>query len=321
MARTDQPVALENQPVALETIAASADRSGALQCVTDEFGRAAQASAALLALGGWNGVPVGADWVYEASPGADNRPILDELVGQLRQAPGSQSEPVSDVIWRTEHRGNTDRDFIGVRVRAGGTPLAALCAALDRATVRPERLIELARNFAAMAGLCLIGGELGGRPHLGARNPFAISLDERGLRAAIAGEIARCGISGESLTLCHLGVPALAEFSGENGEQARLISVLGQIVAEAGQPYDFVGQVNSSELVVVIPGASHDDATATARHLMRITRLALRSMTEQHEVRTEYRLTEWDRGEDVEALLGRASNGAGGTDALYDRPS
>src|SRR3954447_11986675 len=119
-----------DQPGPLETIAASADRSRALQCVTDEFGRAAQASAALLALGGWNGVPVGATWVYEASPGPDNRAILDELVAQLRQAPGSQGEPVSDVIWRTEHHENADRDFIGVRVRAGGVPLAALCAAL-----------------------------------------------------------------------------------------------------------------------------------------------------------------------------------------------
>src|SRR3954471_24168267 len=125
MARTDHPGSRE-------TIAASADRSSALQCVTDEFGRAAGASAALLALGGWNGVPIGATWVYEASPGPDNHAILDELVAQLRQPSRSGLEPVSDVIWRTEHRGNADRDFIGVRVRAGGVPLAALCAALDR---------------------------------------------------------------------------------------------------------------------------------------------------------------------------------------------
>src|SRR3954447_1956683 len=97
-----------DQPGPLETIAASADRSGALQCVTDEFGRAAQASAALLALGGWNGVPVGATWVYEASPGPDNRRILDEPGAQARQAPGSEGEPVRRVNWRTQPQENAD---------------------------------------------------------------------------------------------------------------------------------------------------------------------------------------------------------------------
>jgi GGDEF domain-containing protein len=310
--------------VALEAIAASADRSSALQSLTDQFGRVAGASAVVLAVGGWNGTPVNSNWRYDV-PGAlraDTRETLQELIDRLREPSPGALEAISDVVWRTKHETGMTSDFIAIRVRAGGVPLAALCAAVEEASMPPGQLIDVARDFAALAALCLIGGELGGRPRQGARNPLAISLDERELRAALGAEITRCAVSGEPLTLCIVDIARLAEITEDNGDgsASRLLALLGQVVAEAGQPYDLVGRVDSSGLVVVIPGADRDDALATTRHLTRVTRLALGTRGER-DVQGAFRILEWDGREDVEDLLARARSGAEDDGGAYDRPS
>src|SRR5262249_23517848 len=147
-------------------------------------------------------------------------------------------------------------------------------------------------------------------------------LDERELRASIAGEITRSAVIGEPLTLCVVDVTGLADATGSTGDGAseRVLALLGQVVAEAGQPYDFGGRVGSSELVILIPGAGRDGALATARHLRRVSRLALGAATDR-EVRAAFSVTEWDGREDAEQLLGRAKAGAEGDGAVYDRPS
>ncbi len=84
------------------------------------------------------------------------------------------------------------------------------------------------------------------------------------------------------------------------------MAIMGQVVAEAGQPYDFVGRFSDSELLVVMPGADHNSGVATARHLMRVARLSLDATIGDH-VPPVFRIAEWDRSENADELLGRAS--------------
>ena len=290
----------------LRAIAGAADRDSALQGIVDECGREAGASSALLAVGGWGGVPIGGTWLYEASPSEGARFVLDELVERLRESSDSALEPGGDVLWRSRNDGGATCDFISVRVRRGGLPRMALCAALDHPADPPEPVVSIIRHFGALASLCLLddGGEDESRP--AGLPPTVRALSAPEVRSAIDAEISRCGLSGEPVSLCFVSVTPGADMAADWPRvEERILAVLGQVLAEAAQPYDVVGRLGESELVVAMPGADHDQGVATARHLMRVTRLALGSITKLP-IGTVFRTAEWNRRDEVDELLRRA---------------
>jgi hypothetical protein len=287
---------------ALRAIAGAPDRDSALQGIVDELGREASASSALLAVGGWGGVPIGETWLYEASPWAGARFVLDELVERLRETEDSALDRGGDVQWRSRSDDGATCDFISVRVRRGGLPRLVLCAALDRPADPPEPVVSIIRHFGALANLCLLDDE---SPPAGLAPP-ARALIGPEVRTVIDAEISRCGLSGEPISLCFVSVTPGADMVAEWPRvEERIVAVLGQVLAEAGQPYDVVGCLGPSELIVAMPGADHNDGVATARHLMRVTRLALGAITTGR-VETVFRTAEWNRRDEIAELLGRA---------------
>jgi len=299
----DEPVpGADATAAAAERVAGSPDLGRALQALTDAYGRAAGASVASLAAGGWSGAPIGETWIYEAGPASADSLMLEELVGGLREVSGSPLEPDRDFEWRSRHHRGSSFDFIGLRVRVGGLPRAALCAALPEPADPPDDLVDLTRHFGSLASLCLLGEGSDEVASGRAARPLATCLDPGEITAALASEVSRCGVSHESLSLCFINFGT----AGVNEAKVleRLMGLIGHTVAEAGHPYDFVGRVADAELLVVMPGANHDDGVATARHLMRVARLSLSAVLDDR-VQPVFRIAEWDRGERADELLRR----------------
>lgn len=289
---------------AAEVVAQSSDLGRALQALTDEYGRAAGASVAILVVGGGPGEPIRETWLYEPGPASPDVLMLDDLLQELRERSGSSVEPNDDVVWKARGEGASSFDFIGLRVRVGGVPHAALCAALAEPADPPDELIDLTRQFGSLASMCLLGEEsvngAGHRP----RPPLGSCLDEPAIKATLAAEVSRCALSREPVSLCFINF-ADTDLTGAAGID-HLMALVGQAVAEAGQPYDLVGRLGDAQLLVVMPGADHNDSVATARHLMRVTRLSLSPMLGSY-AQPAFGIAEWDRREDADQLLGRGS--------------
>ncbi|HEX3668777.1 MAG TPA: hypothetical protein VHY55_06430 [Acidimicrobiia bacterium] len=295
-----------NDSDALRAIAGAADRDGALQGIVDEFGRAAGASAALLSVGGWGGVPIGGTWLYDGGPWEGDVSVLDELVEHLRDGPESALEPGGDILWRSRTDNGSTCDFISVRVRRGGLPRIALCAALDEPADPPEPLVHIVRHFGALASLCVLDDGLDVEPPPAALAVLPQALSPLEARSAIDAEISRCGLSGEPISLCFVSVSQGSHPAADWPRvEERVVAVLAQVLAEAGQPYDVVGRLGVSELVVAMPGADHNSGVATARHLMRVTRLALGAISTDR-IGTAFRTAEWNGRDQVDELLSRS---------------
>ena len=287
----------------VQAVANSADLDEALQALAAEYGGSVGASTAMLATGGWQGTAVGQSWLYETTPDGPDSAALESLVAELRAGAGSALDPGTDFMWKSRREGGSTCDYVGLRVRIAGLPGAALCAALEAPADPPDPLVELTRRFASIASICLLSAasDHDGGGHAGAVT--ASCLEQGEIRGALASELSRCGLSREPVSLCFVSFPDSAASGSAIG---RLMAIMGQVVAEAGQPYDFVGRLSDSELLVIMPGADHNSGVATARHLMRVARLSLDATIGDH-VPPLFRIAEWDRSENADELLGRAS--------------
>jgi hypothetical protein len=298
---------------AVRAVSSNASLEPALQSLVDEYGRATGASAAILAMDGSKAMPIGATWLYEASADTADTPdgaVLEEMARELRDRDEPELDPGRSVEWRSREEGGATCDFIASPVHVRGLPPAALCAALAEPADPPDAVAAVTQDFAALAGLCLLGHQLTGAPEAESLATRPSCLEPDAIRKALAAELSRCGLSREALSVCFVTVSAGE--TAESSSQDRLTAILGQVLAEASQPYDFVGQVDD-ELLIVMPGADHNGGMATARHLMRVARLTLGS-TGGEGLRPIFRIAEWDREEDADALLRRGRTEVRGED-------
>jgi diguanylate cyclase (GGDEF)-like protein len=272
---------------------------GALQVLTEAFGRDVGARASVLAvLGAERGqAAVAAAWGDDGFVQQLDGPALGDLIARAMGTGAPLVEP------------SDGHQLLAVPVAAGEAVQGALVGLIDRpGQVDPVSLAH--RDYATLVAVCLRDtAEIGRVRELSRHDDLTGCLNEVGVRAVVTGEIARSERHGRPLCVCLIDLDDFKQVNDRNGRLAgdRVLAQVGHTLREATRGHDAVGRIGDDEFLVVMAEVRLARATAAAQRLVAAiahARVAFGGVS----VGASFGVAEWRPGTEVDDLLDEADN-------------
>ena len=220
--------------------------------------------------------------------------------GQLQLVPRAQLPPAFE---RSQPRADMDEMVSAafLPIMTGGRPLGALGLAFDHYLAElPSRVLAALEVLAEEAAVAITRADFTAKlAEQARRDPLTGLVNRRGMEESIATEMRRAKRTRTPMTLLMLDLDGLKAFNDTYGHEAgdRLITAAADAWSARLRPTDVLARYGGDEFVALLPGCDEQLATRVAEALL----VALPTGGA-----CSVGLAEWDRTEDLDALLKRA---------------
>jgi diguanylate cyclase (GGDEF)-like protein len=271
----DSRVEAQAEEVALattETLASAQDPEDELWFLTECFGRALGARAALaVAIEASGELPVaGKGWRADAESGSGR--LLQALEATFAAGRTPLTQPRLEPLAIPTRPGRPESLACAVAVpvpaEAGGA--GGLFAALDGPPADREATLTLAGSFTPLGSICLRHATQTKRlEHLARHDPLTGCLSRSAILETLEAEFARSTRLGRPVSLCFFDLDDFKAINDSHGHLAgdRLLEEVGEVLAEETREYDAAGRYGGDEFLVVMPETGRRDAVGVARRL------------------------------------------------------
>lgn len=271
---------------------------GALQVLTEAFGRDIGARASVLAvLDAERGqAAVVATWGDDGFGQQLDGPALGDLIARAIRTDAPLLEPADG------------HQLLAVPV-VGEPVQGALVGLMDPpGQVDPISLAH--RDYATLVAVCLRDtAEVGRLRELSRHDDLTGCLNRVGARSVVTGEIARSERHGRPLCVCLIDLDDFKGVNDRNGHLAgdRVLARVGHTLREATRGHDAVGRIGGAEFLVVMAEVRLARAKAAAQRLVAAIAHAPVAFGGAS-VGASFGVAEWRPGTEVDDLLDEAGN-------------